>query len=354
MCSIQRVNKVGWECRSLLDAINGGGCGGIGNVNRLQGRHDLLTLRLAIRLHNRQSQRRRPHYRRHLLLPYAGLHRICLGIGALGFEDLGETFFGNTFSDEFGAEVQPVLDAFGTCEKVTDAVKDILCEVCRSCPTVFFRYVPPIFQLPLDLLASADIGNAVHGRHDLQQKPSIDIKELEQSKTWRTHRLLDHFARYFSQQELCNLLAIVDVSLYDLFDHVGNIGIHVRRPVGDCQVDLCSTFAITSEGCVMLQTITCTVLVDGMRRHVCMRVFRLKSSVKLRAGSKTLPWIVCLGPPAPTLSRNSEKIVEARRLTNIQRILGTVVYIIKVVHHKGHAFVETPLVKPVQVGKMNL
>lgn len=170
MRSIQRVNKVGWECGSLLDAIDGSGRGRVRDVNRLQGRHDLLALRLTIRLHDRQPQRRRPHHRRHLFLPCAGLHRISLGVGALGFEDLGETFFGNAFGNEFGAEIEPVLDAFGTCEEVTDAVEDILCKVGRSCPTVFFRYVSPIFQLPLDLVASPDISDAVHSRHDLEQK----------------------------------------------------------------------------------------------------------------------------------------------------------------------------------------
>jgi hypothetical protein len=98
--SIQRMNKVGWECRSLLNTIDGSRCSRIRDVNRLQRHHDLLALRLAIRLHDRQSQRRRPHHRRHLFLPYPGFHRIRLGVGALGFEDLGETFFGNAFGDE--------------------------------------------------------------------------------------------------------------------------------------------------------------------------------------------------------------------------------------------------------------
>ena len=39
---------------------------------------------------------------------------------------------------------------------------------------------------------------------------------------------------------------------------------------------------------------------------------------------------------------------------HLQRILSTVIYILKAIHHERNAFVETALVEPVQVGKMNL
>ena len=169
-----------------------------------------------------------------------------------------------------------------------------------------------------------------------------------------THRLLDHFARNFSKEELSHLLAILSVPLYNLLDHVGNIGVHVRWSVGNCQIDLRSTLAIASKGSIVLQAIARAVLVDGKRRQVCMRVGRLKSGTELHAGGKALPWIVCLGPPTPTLSRNQKKIAGTSKPTHLQGILGTIIDIVKVVHHECHTFVETALVEPVQVGKMNL
>jgi hypothetical protein len=62
-----------------------------------------------------------------------------------------------------------------------------------------------------------------------------------------------------------------------------------------------------------------------------------------------LPWSTSADPV-----QKSEKAAKTRRSAHLQRILGTVVYIIKVVHHKCHAFVEIALVEPVQVSKMNL
>jgi hypothetical protein len=49
----------------------------------------------------------------------------------LGFEDFGETFFGNTFGDEFGAEIEPVFDSLGSREEVPNVVEDVLGKVGR-------------------------------------------------------------------------------------------------------------------------------------------------------------------------------------------------------------------------------
>jgi len=62
MCVASRVYKVGWKCRSPLDTIDSSRCGRIRDVGHLQQHHDLFVLCLAIRLHDRQSQWRRPYH----------------------------------------------------------------------------------------------------------------------------------------------------------------------------------------------------------------------------------------------------------------------------------------------------
>ena len=62
-----------------------------------------------------------------------------------------------------------------------------------------------------------------------------------------------------------------------------------------------------------------------------------------------LPWPTSVDP-----IQKSEKVTGPRRLTHLQRVLCAVIDIIEATHHKFHALVKTSLVKPIQVGKMNL
>jgi len=109
---------------------------GVRNIHRLQRRHDLLPIHLSVWLHNRKSQRCRPHHRCHLLLlqpvgrKQGGAHPFL----ALPFREtrsavlchgFRKTLLRDGLGDDAGAEVEPVLDAGGAAEEITDAGNDL-------------------------------------------------------------------------------------------------------------------------------------------------------------------------------------------------------------------------------------
>jgi hypothetical protein len=75
MRSIETMNEIGRERRRLLDSIHFRGRIRVGDVHALNGRHDLLALRLAVGLYDGQAERRRPHDGGHLFFPDTVLGR---------------------------------------------------------------------------------------------------------------------------------------------------------------------------------------------------------------------------------------------------------------------------------------
>ncbi len=98
----------------------------IRDVHALHAGHDLLSLRLAVRLRDGQPHRRRPHHRRHLVLGNRPRTGIADGSGSQNL--LGQrrvalrryAFGGDRFRDEPRTLGEPELDVSSAGEKVAD------------------------------------------------------------------------------------------------------------------------------------------------------------------------------------------------------------------------------------------
>src|SRR6267142_1689631 len=161
----------------------------------------------------------------------------------------------------------------------------LLCEVCRGKIAFLDRDVSAFLQLPLNLFPGADERDTVYSRHD---------------------RLLHYFPRYLSEEHFGELIIIrtpPQVVLHALLDHICNIRIYVRRPVGIFEIDLPCTTRIAAKSSIVLQAITCPVLMYWQRTHICIWVGRVECGFELHASGQALPWIVGLLPPFASLIR---------------------------------------------------
>lgn len=134
MCSIKTVDEVGWEGRSLFHAIHYRPLERlittmekpqtfrisirIRNVYRLNSSLDLLTNNFPVRLNDRQTKRCRPDNSRHLFLLDCSFwntdNRFTFGVSGHT-----EAIFRDGLGDETCAEVEPLLNVFGTFKGVS-------------------------------------------------------------------------------------------------------------------------------------------------------------------------------------------------------------------------------------------
>ena len=171
------------------------------------------------------------------------------------------------------------------------------------------------------------------------------------------HRLLHDFARDFAIKHRSIPVAIRNVLLHRFLHHVSNICVYIGWLVRDTEVDLTGTLRVAAKGCIMLQAVTGTILMDGKVGHESCRVARLESSFQLLAGCQTLPGIISILPPATSLSPKtiSNRPYDSHSLsTYVQWVVSTVVDVVKVIMNELDTFFEGSLVITVQVSTVDL
>lgn len=108
MRSIETVNEIGRERRRLLDSIHFRRHIRVGDEHALNGRHDLLALRLAVRLYDGQAEGRRPHDGGHLFFPDTVLGRYgrtALNLCFRSFQCVWDSLSWDRFGDQTGAKI---------------------------------------------------------------------------------------------------------------------------------------------------------------------------------------------------------------------------------------------------------
>ena len=253
MGRIQAMNEVWWERGGLFHRVHRGRSIRIRDVDSLDGRGDLLSLYPPVRLNDRKSEGSRPDDSGHLfildpvkggnVLRTATLDRKC-------GKDPGRW---NGFRDEPRTKVEPGLNILGSREQVPNAPDNLLCQVRRGVPALFFGDIFPFLQLPLNLVPCTDECDTVHSRHD---------------------GLLDDLSGDLSVQHDRVLDVLRSFLLHLLLDHGRDVAVHVGGTVRSTEVDLLCALSISTEGGVVLETVAGAILMDRKVGLICERIWR--------------------------------------------------------------------------------
>jgi hypothetical protein len=192
------------------------------------------------------------------------LDDIDLGLLAVGLDN-GQSERGDPsdrvtgFTDDVGAGPEPLLDFMSANEEVGDGFERELGDVETGLVGLFLAQEILIPQLTVDLRASANKSDSVDAGHDrLLDGLSFDV-------IWQ----------FFGN--LVNLLICIlalEVFADHLDDHLRHVRIDVAGLLPRAQVDLVGALHVTTQGCVMLQSVTATVLVYVHVRDVVFWVVR--------------------------------------------------------------------------------
>lgn len=180
-----------------------------------------------------------------------------------------------------GGQREPMLNLGSTREHLLDTIEDEPSNVRSALVLIVTWDRINVVQLFPDLLTSTNKGDTVDVGHDrlLDDLPSdVSVEECGDGVT-QGHVLRD----------LC-------------LDQLRDTGIDVLRSVTRFQVDLLCTLPITTERCIMLQSIAGTILGDDSLALVFGWV---RTSQCFRDGDtsgETLPWVFCVKPPSIALS----------------------------------------------------
>lgn len=275
----------------------------IRDEDRLNARHNLLALDLAVRLHDGETKWSGPNHTGHLLLRNLlcrdlRLHRLIILYFLLAglFFELGsrrgsihclrEAIRRDGLGDYTRYEVKPGLNVLRATEEISNTREDLLRKVRRRNPNILFGNFAARAKLTLDLVTSTNEGDAIHGRHD---------------------GLLNDFAGDTALQHLCvlvafELVALLNVSLDLILDHVCHEGVHIGWSVCNSEVNLLGALRVSPESGVVLQAVAGTILMHGKRRLEFERLAGLEGCVELHTSRQTLPGVVCLHPPSLSLA----------------------------------------------------
>ncbi|KAI6757830.1 hypothetical protein HG531_003655 [Fusarium graminearum] len=139
---------------------------------------------------------------------------------------------------------QPILDIVGTTEHGSESCKDVLCDVCggdeiRNASLLVHFWVKGI-QLFANLLLRARKGDTVDISHDC---------------------LLHNLSGNLAHAVLAELVALLGFFGDRLLDKIGNSHVNISWSISRHEVNLLSTPSISTECCIMLQTVAGTILV---------------------------------------------------------------------------------------------
>lgn len=133
----------------------------------------------------------------------------------------------------------------GTCEKVRNCSEGQSSYINTSFIALIFTQKVLIFQLTMNLLSCANECHSIHTCHDC---------------------LFDGFTLYVIFQFSCQLSFWIIWVCYGLFkhfnDHLCDMCVNVTRSLCDTKIYLIGTLHISTKSCIMLKTITGSVLMD--------------------------------------------------------------------------------------------
>ena len=171
----------------------------------------------------------------------------------------------------------------------------------------------------------------------------------------RQYRLLYDFPGDLALECHGGLVPLCDILVNLLLHHVCHERVDVRWSVGHVQIDLLRTHAITTQGSIVLQAITCPVLMHREIRFKRERIPGFKCSVQLHTRSQTLPWVVSLEPPLRALQMGRPHVnvhhrtLREREYTNVEGLGRAIIDVFQSFHNPVFTFVERRLVIPVQI-----